>query len=133
MKRMLEEAKKADFKSMNKQTLVSMLYFTEEFYTAGKELIRAVTHIIAYFLAMTVFAASSYFFESYIEAIPLALNLLIRVVTLSYTLYLIYRGIKIYLKYEAFLKILFQYISTAKVTLNKEKKNKKEKKFPVEI
>jgi len=125
MKRMLEEAKKADFNSMNKETLVSMLYFSEGFYTAGKELIRMVTHIIAYFLAMTVFAASCCFFESYIETIPLILNVIIRVGTLFYTIFLISRGIKLYLKYEAFLKILLQYISTAKLTLNKKNNNKK--------
>jgi len=102
-----------------------MLYFSEEFYTAAKELIKAVTHIIAYFLAMTVFATSCCFFESYIENIPLILNVIIRVGTLFYTIFLISRGIKLYLKYEAFLKILLQYICTAKMTLNKKNKNEK--------
>ncbi|MED4284663.1 hypothetical protein P4679_22350 [Priestia megaterium] len=125
MKRMLEEAKKADFNSMNKETLVSVLYFSEGFYTAAKELIKVVTHIIAYFLAMTVFAISCCFFESYIENIPLILNVIIRMGTLFYTIFLISRGIKLYLKYEAFLKILLQYILTAKMTLNKKKNNEK--------
>ncbi|MGF9891740.1 hypothetical protein ABEX78_24060 [Priestia megaterium] len=125
MKQMLEEAKKADFSSMNKETLVSMLYFSEGFYTAGKELIRMVTHILAYFLAMTVCAASFSFFDSFIETIPLYLNIIIRVGTLFYTIFLINRCIRLYLKYEAFLKILFQYISTAKMTLDKKNNNKK--------
>lgn len=125
MKRMYEEAKKADFNSMDKRSLVSMLYFSEEFYTAGKDLIRIFAHITAYFLAIIIIAISCCFFESYIETIPLMFNIIIKLGILLYTISLISRGIKLYLKYEAFLKIFLQYILIAKMTLNKKNNNKK--------
>ncbi|QJX80909.1 hypothetical protein [Priestia megaterium] len=124
MKELLEEAEKVDFEPLDKESLVSMLYFSEEFYSSGKEFLKVFAHVLTYFFTTLLFAIFCCFHAQYIEKIPLAFAISVKVGIVVYAIYLLRRGIRMYQKHEVFLRILFQYIIKAKIIMNKKDKTK---------
>lgn len=120
MKKLLEEAEKVDFGPIDKESLVSMLYFSEEFYSSGKEFLKVFAHVLTYFFTTLLFAIFCCFHAQYIEEVPLVIAISVKVGIVIYAIYLVRRGIKTYQKHEIFLRILLRYIIKAKLILNKK-------------
>ncbi|MDU9693474.1 hypothetical protein O0Q50_20065 [Priestia aryabhattai] len=118
--KLLEEAEKVDFKQIDKESLVSMLYFSEEFYSSAKEFLKVFAHILTYFFVTLMFAIYCCFHASYIEKVPLIIAISVKAAIVLYAIYLVRRGIIMYRKHEVFLRVLLQYIIKAKTTLNKK-------------
>ncbi|WP_456364114.1 hypothetical protein [Priestia aryabhattai] len=123
MKELLEEAEKVDFRPIDRESLVSMLYFSEEFYSSGKEFLKVFAHVLTYFFTTLLFAIFCCFHAQYIEKIPLVIAVSVKAGIVIYAIYLVRKGIKTYQKHEIFLRILLRYIVKAKVVLNKEGNN----------
>jgi len=63
--KLLEEAEKVDFKQIDKESLVSMLYFSEEFYSSAKEFLKVFAYILTYFFVTLMFAIYCCYQASY--------------------------------------------------------------------
>ncbi|MFB8425699.1 hypothetical protein ACFC4S_27140 [Priestia megaterium] len=124
MKELLKEAEKVDFDPIDKESLVSMLYFSEEFYSSGKEFLKIFAHVLTYFFTTLLFAIFCCFHARYIEKVPLVIAVGVKIGIVFYAIYLVRKSITTYRKHEVFLRVLLQYIVKAKTILNK--KDKKE-------
>lgn len=122
MKELLEEAEKVDFRPIDRESLVSMLYFSEEFYSSGKEILKVFAHVLTYFFTTLLFAIFCCFHAQYIEKVPLAIAVSVKAGIVIYAVYLVRKSIKTYRQHEIFLRILLRYIIKAKTVLNKEDK-----------
>lgn len=120
MKELLEEAEKVNLEPLDTESLVSMLYFSEEFYSSGKEFLKVFAHVLTYFFTTLLFAIFCCFHAQYIEKVPLVIAISVKVGIVAYAIYLVRRSIKIYQKHEVFLRILLRYIIKAKLILNKK-------------
>ncbi|MEM4992065.1 hypothetical protein WKH56_05955 [Priestia sp. SB1] len=122
MKELLEEAEKVDFESIDKESLVAMLYYSEEFYSSGKEFLKVFTHVLTYFFTTLLFAIFCCFHAQYIEQVPLIIAISMKVGIVFYALYLVRKSIKMYREHEVYLRVLLQYIVKTKTALSKKDK-----------
>lgn len=123
MLKLVSKLKRVNYEEIESDTLIDLMWNLENLYTFLAKGRRMSEHILTYFLSIIVISVVNNMFNSYIPRLDPAIYFTVNLLFLFFGLFLLIKGVKIYLTTMRFMKVLLIDIKRIKRTIE-DKKNK---------